>query len=1685
MNSKTVKKSELNRIKEFIKKARNAEKAFFTSFDSSPVAKSLLEPESGIYYDVNREFLKLLECSKKNVTGKTASDLGFLINNEESRKILKKYSRNKYSTFNFDINTYKGNKLNVIISTDKIKIFNKNFILGHILDNTEKKLITESLFESKHNYEVLLKNTQNAVYEYSIKENRYKYITPSSESLLGISPQKFLKKKNNLISPLINKQDKERFNAHFKRIFSKRSEGRKHFSIEYKFTNRNKSTKWLLDSHTVIYDKNGRADTIIGNITDISENKFSQEKIIEGYDIQNKYLEQLSAIQDSIPANIALIDQKGTIIAVNNSWKSFAENNGLKDSNYSIGKNYLTECRRSRNKDSAEALKGIQKVLTGRSREFHMEYDCHSENELRWYRFTVNPIAVGHKSGAVLMHINITDQKLAEIKILENEQQYRLLFNNNPLPMWIFDFESTKFLAVNNAALEHYGYTREEFLKLTLLDIRPENTFRKFRKYRKEIILNNQKDTARNAGIWKHQKKNGEIIDVEITRTPVNFEGKNAVLVLAHDVTEKLKAENSLIRRNSEINTLYAAGKELSKTLEPEKIYNKIYNIIREMMPCDSMLITDYDENSGLLSCRSAWIGRKKLDITKFPSVPVNLSGSGIQSRVIKTGRSELLNDFQNHVKRTGKRFYYKPDGTIKEKPNEKTSFEKCAIIVPLKIKDKVTGVLQVKSLKENVYTENDLHLVESLAAQITAVTLNAKLYQQAQEEIKVRNEAERKLKKLAEEIKSLYEISRDVSKMHTPGQIYSKVFKIIHASAPECDIGISIYNEKEKNIILKGLFTDGAEIETSSFPVVKLDESGTGLQSSVILNKKTRVIYDYKDYIRNHGAKFYVTQKGKISFKKRDLKEIANSTLIVPLIFQEKVTGTLQLLNFGLTSFSEQFISMIETLASHIAVSINNASLYNKLQNELTVRKSAEQALLEKTRELEILYESQKLLSGSLYIENIYDKIFEILNSNISFHSMIISAYNETEKNFKVLSLWADSKKQPVDNIPVIPLAPKGKGIQSEVIRNGKSVLINDYLEHYNRSVTHYQITDNRIDEQSKVMYNSALISPMIRENRIIGTIQLLSHKKNAYNESDQNLLESLCGPISAATYNASLYRKANNEIAEKQKAREELALRNREITLLYSAGREMLSTLDLKEVYEIYYRKVKEVINCDSLIISEYQSSKQQIICKAAWVEDTKHDPDKFPPLKTGPNYKGTQSEAIITGNSLIVNNFSEIIKDRNDKYLLDNEGNVINYAENKELLDDNAPVVNSAMYIPMKIGNNVIGVVSVFSFDKNAYTDYDLKILESITVHVTVAAANAELYKRAQTELSERIKKEEELKQIRKNLEEAQRIAHIGSWVYDITAGKIYNSDELYRILGIKEIPPFFEFSEGMGYIHDEDRQKTIDKITAAIKSRNSYENEDRIIRPDGEIRYVKIVGEPMYNENGEFAGMHGTLQDITEIKRINEELIKSLNEKELILKEIHHRVKNNLQVVSSLLRLQSESIKDESAIGYLKMSEQRVKSMALIHQQLYRTKDLSRIDFREYLEDLCNYLFFAYDISFSRIELKIEVDNIYFGIDTALPCGLIVNELVTNSIKHAFPDYSVGTLMLSLKKEISGRYILRIKDDGKGGEKIDFEKANTLGMELVKTLTEQLEGEIKVNCDKGTEIIISFFDQNTEN
>lgn len=1658
--------------------------AFFTSFHSSPIAKALLDFKTKKYIEVNRNFLKLFECRKNQVIGKTPRELGFLINNKATKTILKKYQKKRFDNFNFDIRTFKGNTKNVTISTEKVILLDRPLLLGYIVDNSATVKFKQKLKKSEHNYGIVLNNTQNVIYEYSFKDTCYKYISPSAKELFGISPHIFIFKKHNIITPLLEKSEQLKIKNHFKMLEKSSGQHKKTFYIEYEYRGKNKKTKWLADNHIVIYDSNGKPESLIGNISDITNKKNAEIELQKTYELQQKYLEQLTAIQDSIPANIALLDQKGKITAVNKSWREFGKKNGLKTKSDCIGQNYFSICKKVIGSDfiyAQKTSKGIKEILSGKSGEFQLEYPCHSPTEKRWFRLMANPIKSRYNSGVVVMHLDISSQKFAEINLIQSEDQYKLLFYNNPLPMWIYDLESLKILAVNDSAIKHYGYSEAEFLNMDLTDIRPKEEIARFLRHQENIKQQVKTKRPIQAGTWKHVKKSGEIIDVEITRTIISFEGHEAVLILSNDITARLKSEAALIKRNKEISELYRAGNELSKTLNPDKIYNSIYSIIRKLMPCDSMLISSYDKKSGKITCKAAWIGRKRLDVSAFPSVPVNFSGNGIQSRAIKSRKAELLLDFEKSVSQTGTKFYYKPDGSVASNPNNKNLSERSAIVVPLKLKNKVIGVLQVKSLKKNAYTENDVKLAEALAAQAAVSSSNAYLYQQAKEEIKIRKETESKLLKTSVEISNIYEISKDLSGALTTKEINRKIFRTIHSSFPECDIGISVLDENEEYIILEGLFTNGKEINTSNFPPIKFDKSGKGLQSSVLLSKQTRIVENYRDYIKKSGANFYVKDDGTVAYKKDDTFEIAETAIIIPMIYEKKVIGTLQLLNYSTNVLSENALKILESLASHIAVSIVNAQLHSKLQNELQEKQLAEKALQAKTEELQMLYEAQQVLSGSLDIESIYDNTYKIISAKIPCDSMIISEYNKEAKNIKILSVWADGVKPDINIFPLIPLAPKGKGIQSEVIRSSKPLLIDNYKEYYKKTQTHLSYANNKVITEPDVLYNSAMLVPMKHEGNIIGVIQLLSFSKNVYNKSSLNLLESLASPISAATFNASLYRQAKTEIAEKQKAREELALRNKEITLLYSAGRELLSTLNLEEIYDILYRKVIEIIPCDSMVIAEYNKQENVLFCKAAWVGSTKHDPGKFPHLKVGSNYKGTQCEAIITGMPTIVNNFYDLIKERDDKYYFDDEGNVIDFKDKQDEIKPEDPVIQSAIYIPMKIGKNVIGVISVFSYTKNAYTEYDLKILESITVHVSVAAANAELYRRAQKEITERIQKEAELKQIRNNLEEAQRIAHIGSWVYENKSNRLYCSEEILRILKIDNYKEYFEFNEGMNFIYEDDRKYNIEKFTAALENKNHYETECRILRTNGEIRFAKIVGEQMYDSSGNHTGMHGTLQDITEIKIINEELTRSLNEKELILKEIHHRVKNNLQVVSSLLRLQSESIKDETAIGYLKMSEQRVKSMALIHQQLYRTKDLSSIDFREYIEDLCNYLFFAYDISFSRIHLILEVEEIFFGIDTALPCGLIINELVTNSIKHAFPDYSIGTLTVKLYKLATGKYSLQVKDDGKGAEAIDFENTTSLGMELVKTLTEQLEGEIKVNSNGGTEITIDFYDQ----
>lgn len=221
------------------------------------------------------------------------------------------------------------------------------------------------------------------------------------------------------------------------------------------------------------------------------------------------------------------------------------------------------------------------------------------------------------------------------------------------------------------------------------------------------------------------------------------------------------------------------------------------------------------------------------------------------------------------------------------------------------------------------------------------------------------------------------------------------------------------------------------------------------------------------------------------------------------------------------------------------------------------------------------------------------------------------------------------------------------------------------------------------------------------------------------------------------------------------------------------------------------------------------------------------------------------------------------------------------------------------------------------------------------------------------------------------------------------------------------------------------------------------------------------------------------IHSTLIDITEKKESELFISKSLREKSILLKEIHHRVKNNLQIISSLLNLQSNFMKGSEVYEILLTSRNRVRTMALVHEKLYNSNNLSEININDYLTDLIRNVFDSYKPYPGKISLKVDIKDILINMDTGINLGLIVNELLSNSIKYAFKDKEEGEFEITLTDHIEGKKLLIIKDNGASLPKnINPRKAETLGFQLVCSLVEQLKGEMEIDTTDGTEFKIHF-------
>ncbi len=342
----------------------------------------------------------------------------------------------------------------------------------------------------------------------------------------------------------------------------------------------------------------------------------------------------------------------------------------------------------------------------------------------------------------------------------------------------------------------------------------------------------------------------------------------------------------------------------------------------------------------------------------------------------------------------------------------------------------------------------------------------------------------------------------------------------------------------------------------------------------------------------------------------------------------------------------------------------------------------------------------------------------------------------------------------------------------------------------------------------------------------------------------------------------------------------------------------------------------------------------------------------------------------------------------------------------------------------------------------------------------------------------DISKRKKAERELKESEMIHKALFEYANDAVFLIDLNGNHVGANKKAADMLG-------YEINEILGksfkdIVAPSDLSDAEEKLDGLLKNK-SFPTYDRFfIKKDGTKFPVEINVSLIRDSQNRPRLIQSIVRDVTERKKAEEKIKASLKEKEVLLKEIHHRVKNNMQIISSLINLQSAGIKDKETAMMLKSSRDRIKSMAIIHEKLYRSEDFTRVDLNEYVRSLTTHLLLTYGVNRKNVRFHTEIKDVFLDINRAVPCGLIINELLTNSLKHAFPPRKKGEIKIAVRHLENQKTELLVCDNGVGiPEDMDIRKSDSLGMTLVKILSEdQLKGSLHLDRTKGTCFRIVF-------
>ncbi|HEY9691174.1 MAG TPA: GAF domain-containing protein [Oculatellaceae cyanobacterium] len=653
-------------------------------------------------------------------------------------------------------------------------------------------------------------------------------------------------------------------------------------------------------------------------------------------------------------------------------------------------------------------------------------------------------------------------------------------------------------------------------------------------------------------------------------------------------------------------------------------------------------------------------------------------------------------------------------------------------------------------------------------------------------------------------------------------------------------------------------------------------------------------------------------------------------------------------------------------------------------------------------------------------------------------------------------------------------------------------------YLKGYKRAIANiYEagLADCHIKVLEQLQVKANLVVPILLQNNIEPATPylwglLIVHQCSSprhWQETQLSLLDELAVQLSIAIQQSELYQQAQVQLAERQrvevallKAKDELEIRVTQRTIELEHTNERLQR-------KIIERQQAEVAlkrqNLKSQLFAEItlkirQSLQIQEILQTTVTEVQKIlQVDRVLIYRVLSDRSGcTITEAVLPGLPVLVDiPFPEEVfpYECHELYKL---GKVRAIEDVEQAYGEETPclveflrqlAVKAKLIVPIVQNQELWGLlIAHHCSSTRLWTEFETELLEQLANQVSIALAQAQL-----------------LRALQDNEQRFRAIFHQTFqfiWLLKPDGTLLETNQTALEFMGLPAESlvnrPFWEMP---CWNLSRKNQQRLQTAIAQAATGNFIRYEVDVISANGKKITIDFSIKPVTDERGEVVMLIPEGRDISDRKQAEEEIKASLKEKEILLKEIHHRVKNNLLVVSSLLEFQAEYINNSAIIKVFEDSQHRIYSMALIHEKLYQSKNLEKINFGEYIQNLVYNLISSYNITEDRIQVEFDIDPVELNIETANPGGLIVNELVSNAFKHAFPDNRSGKMLLELHQDSSQKIILIIKDNGIGfPPDLDFRNTESLGLQLVCTLTEQLEGEISLTKEEGTAFKLTF-------